>query len=64
MTRGNLNAEIARQREAEIRRKLERRADNPVQPRADPRHRSLRLRALARTAWALMLRRTRSPDLA
>jgi hypothetical protein len=62
MARDNLNAELLRQREAELRRSAERHlaARTPdVERRRVP-----SLRALARLSLALMARAARNPDLA
>jgi hypothetical protein len=62
MARDTLNAELLRQREAELRRTAERRV--AVRPPAETRDRSPSLRAAAKLSLALIARLARNPDLA
>ena len=62
MARDILNAELLRQREAELRRSAERHL--AAQPPGIERRRALSLRALARLSLALIVRAARNPDLA
>jgi hypothetical protein len=62
MSRDILNAELVRQREAELRRSAERRV---LAPRAEvARRRVPSVSAIARLSLALIARRARNPDLA
>ncbi len=62
MSRDVLNAELARQREAELRRDAERRA---IAPKPDAaRRRAPSASAIVRLSLALIARRVRNPDLA
>jgi hypothetical protein len=62
MARDILNAELVRQREAELRRGAARYVAVP--PPDDVRRRRPSLRVLARLSVALIVRRARNPDLA
>jgi hypothetical protein len=62
MSRDILNAELARQRDVELRRSAERHVAAPA-PLA-VRRRAPSVRAIVRLSLALLARRTRNPDLA
>jgi hypothetical protein len=62
MARDILNAELARQREAELRRAAARHL--MLAPPDDVRRRRPALRVLTRLSMALIVRRARNPDLA
>jgi hypothetical protein len=62
MAMDNLNLELVRQREAELRRGAARHI--AVAPPDDLRRRRPSLRALARLSVVLIVRRARNPDLA
>jgi hypothetical protein len=62
MARDALNAELLRQREAELRRSAERHVE--AQPPGVERRRALSLRGVGRLYLALIARVARNPDLA